>query len=425
MEYLLSKNWHIPDQKKMGVAVQNGAYASLKRLFRMKPEEVIEEVKQSGLRGRGGAGFATGVKWGFVPKDSKKPVYLINNADESEPGTFKDRAIIENDPHMMIEGMIVAAYAIGAHTAYIYIRGEYYRQWEILEEALKEAYTKGFLGKNILHSGFDLDIYQHRGAGAYICGEETALLSSLEGGRGYPRIKPPFPAIEGLWGCPTIVNNVETLANLPYIINNGAKAFHKFGTEKSPGTKLISASGHINKPGVYEVEMGLSIKTFIEEYLGGIWKGRKLKGMVPGGSSFQILNAEETYRCCLDFESCAHSGTSLGSGGFYVMDETTCMVRMLLFTAKFYEHESCGQCTPCREGTGWISQIVRRIEEGEGRERDLQLLTDIAGNMAGGKTICVFADALALPVVSYVTKFRVEFEEHIKLGRCPLKRTRD
>lgn len=425
METILSKNWHIPNQRQINVAIQNGSYASLKKLFQMKPSEVIEVVKASGLRGRGGAGFATGMKWGFVPKDSKKPVYLINNFDESEPGTFKDRAIAEKDPHMMIEGMIIASYAIGAHTAYIYIRGEYYRQWEILETALQEAYDKGYLGKNILGSGFDLDIYQHRGAGAYICGEETALLSSLEGGRGYPRIKPPFPAIEGVWGCPTIVNNVETLANLPYIINNGAAAFQKFGTEKSPGTKLISASGHIKNPGVYEVEMGLPVRTLIEEYLGGVWKGRKLKGMVPGGSSFQVLNAEETAKCCLDFESCAGCGTSLGSGGFYIMDETTCMVKMLQFTAKFYEHESCGQCTPCREGTGWISQIVRRIEEGNGRERDLQLLIDVANNMAGGRTICVFADALALPVISYVTKFRHEFEEHIRLGRCPLAQIKD
>ncbi len=416
---ILSKNWSVKDQRKIDVAMKNGAYASLEKIFKMSPEQVTEEVKLSGLRGRGGAGFATGMKWTFVPKETTRPIYLINNLDESEPGTFKDRAIVEKDPHMMIEGMIIAAYAIKSHTAYIYIRGEYHKQWEIIEEALKEAAKKGFLGKNILGSGFDLNIYQHRGAGAYICGEETALLSSLEGGRGYPRIKPPFPAIAGAWGCPTIVNNTETLTNLPFILNNGAAAFKKFGTEKSPGTKLISASGHINRPGVYEIEMGLPIRTFLEEHLGGVWKGQKLKGVVPGGSSFAPLTAEEAYQTNLDFESCAAAETSLGSGGFYVMDETTCMVRLLQFTAKFYEHESCGQCTPCREGTGWVSQIVRRIESGHGRERDLALLNDVCKNMMNGRTICVFADALAMPVLGFLKKFGNEFEEHIKLGRCP------
>lgn len=428
MEMILSKNWDEPKQRNIDVAIKNGAYTALKKLFKMKPEEVIATVKESGLRGRGGAGFSTGMKWGFVPKDSplkadppsaEKPKYFVLNFDESEPGTFKDRAIVEKDPHMIIEGMIIASYAIGAHTAYNYIRGEYFRQWEILEKALQEAYSKGFLGKNIQGSGFDLEIYQHRGAGAYICGEETALLSSLEGGRGYPRIKPPFPAIEGLWASPTIVNNVETIANLPFIINNGAGAFKKVGTEKSSGTKLISASGHINKPGVYEIEMGFSVKTFIEEHCGGVWKGRKLKGIVPGGSSFQVLTAEEAMHCKLDFEGCAAAGTSLGSGGFYVMDETTCMVKMLRFTAKFYEHESCGQCTPCREGTGWVSQIMSRIETGHGRIRDLDLLRDVCRNMMNGRTICVFADALAMPVLSYLEKFGHEFEDHIKLGRCP------
>ena len=416
---ILTTNWKKPNQRKLETAVKNGAYASLKKLFSMKPEQVTEEVKAAGLRGRGGAGFSAGVKWGFVPKNTGKLIYLICNFDESEPGTFKDRAIAEHDPHMLIEGMIIAAYAIGSHTAYSYIRGEFYRQWEILEEALKEAYDAGFLGKNIQKSGFDFDIYQHRGAGAYICGEETALLSSLEGGRGYPRIKPPFPAIEGAFGSPTIVNNVETLSSLPFILERGAAAFRKFGTEKSAGTKLISASGHINKPGVYEVEMGLPIRTFLEEHCGGVWKSRRLKGLVPGGSSFAVLTAEEAYRTNLDFESCAAVGTSLGSGGFYVMDETTCMVRMLEFTSKFYEHESCGQCTPCREGTGWVHKIMRRIEEGHGRMRDIDLLAEVSRNMMNRKTICVFADALAIPVLSYIQKFRGEFEEHIKRGGCP------
>ena len=419
MELILSKNWGVKDQRKLAVARKNGAYDSLEKVFKMAPSAVIEEVKASGLRGRGGAGFSTGIKWGFIPKDNKKPVYLVNNFDESEPGTFKDRAIAEKDPHMMIEGMIIAAYAIGAQIAYIYIRGEYYRQWEIIEAALQEAVAAKLLGKNILGSGVDLEIHTHRGAGAYICGEETALLSSLEGGRGYPRIKPPFPAIAGLWGCPTIVNNTETLANLPFILNNGAAAFKKYGTEKSPGTKLISASGHIHKPGVYEIPMGMPIQTFIQEHCGGIWKGRALKGLVPGGSSFPVLTAEEATQTNLDFESCAAAGTSLGSGGFYVMDETTCMVEMMAVTAKFYAHESCGQCTPCREGTGWVKQILTRIESGAGRARDLEVLVDVSHKMMNGRTICVFADALAMPALSYVAKFKTEFEEHIKLGRCP------
>lgn len=417
---ILTNHWNVEGMRDIGTAMKHGAYASLKKLLKMPPDDVIEEVKRSGLRGRGGAGFAAGVKWGFVPKGTDKPKYFINNFDESEPGTFKDRAICEKDPHRILEGMIIGSYAIGANTAYIYIRGEFFRQFEILEEAIAQAREKGFIGKNILKSGFDLDIHVHRGAGAYICGEETALLSSLEGGRGYPRIKPPFPAIEGIWGCPTIVNNVETIANLPTIIGEGAAAFRKFGTEKSPGTKLISASGHIEKPGVYEVEMGLPIKTFIEEHCGGVWKGRKLKGVVPGGSSFPVLTAEEACKTTLDFEGCAAAGTALGSGGFYVMDETTSMVKMLKFTAKFYEHESCGQCTPCREGSGWVSRIIQRIESGNGRMRDLELLRDVSKNMMG-KTICVFAEALAMPVLSYLDKFGHEFENCIKLGRDTLK----
>jgi len=418
VEPILSKNWHIPGQHTLAVARNNGAYGTLEKLFKMSPSAVIDEVKNSGLRGRGGAGFSAGIKWGFIPKDNKKPVYLVNNFDESEPGTFKDRSIAEKDPHMMIEGMIIAAYAIGARTAYIYIRGEYYRPWVRIEAAIKEAYDAGFLGKNILGSGFDCDIHTHRGAGAYICGEETALLSSLEGGRGYPRIKPPFPAIAGLWGCPTIVNNAETLSNLPFILEKGAAAYKKYGTEKSSGTKLISASGHIHKPGVYEIEMGLPIQTFINEYCGGVWKGRRLKGMVPGGSSFAVLTAAEAAKTNLDFESCAAAGTSLGSGGFYVMDETTCMVEMMANTAKFYAHESCGQCTPCREGTGWVKKIVTRIEGGQGRPQDLELLDNLAKNMMG-RTICVFAEALAMPLLAYIAKFRGEFEEHIRLGHCP------
>ena len=419
MSLVLTNRVGIPESYTLQVFEKTGGYQSVKKLFSLQPNQVIDEVKNSGLRGRGGAGFSAGLKWSFVPQDTGKPTYLCVNADESEPGTFKDRLLLEDDPHQLIEGIIIACYAIRSHTAYIYIRGEFDLPCQRIRSAVAEAYAKGYLGKNIFKSGYDLDVTIHRGAGAYICGEETALLSSLEGGRGYPRIKPPFPAIAGAWGCPTIVNNAETLANLPFIVKNGPAAYKKFGTEKSPGTKLISASGHIIKPGVYEVEMGLPISTFIEEHLGGIWKGRKPKAVVPGGSSFAPLTAEEASRTNLDFESCAAAGTSLGSGGFYVMDETTCMVKLLRFTSKFYAHESCGQCTPCREGTGWLDQVIRRIDEGHGRERDLQLLQDLCKNMMNGRTICVFADAAAMPVVGFLKKFGKEFEDHVQLGRCP------
>lgn len=411
MKKILTKNFDIPDSHILRVARANGAYSSLDKLFKTKPEDVTAEVKKSGLRGRGGAGFPTGTKWGFIPKNTDKPVYLVVNSDESEPGTFKDRAILERDPHLLIEGIIIASYAIGAKTVYVYFRGEYYRQWERFFEALGEAKEAGFVGKSV-------DIYTHRGAGAYICGEETALLNSIEGYRGLPRIRPPFPAVAGLFGCPTIVNNVETLSSLPFIINEGAAAYAAIGTEKSKGTKLISVCGHVNKPGVYEIELGLPIAKFLAECAGGTLEERALKAVIPGGSSVPVMTAAEALGTSLSYEGCENAGTMLGSGGMIVMDESACMVRCLSDIAKFYHHESCGQCTPCREGCGWIKKICDRIEAGNGRDGDLDLLLSIADNMQG-KTICVFADALAMPVKSFVTKFRNEFEEHIRRGKCP------
>lgn len=422
MEHVITKHFNVPRMHELAVAKGHGAYASLSKLFQMKPEEVTEVVKKSGLRGRGGAGFPTGVKWGFIPKQSperrnagspERPVYLVVNADESEPGTFKDRAILESDPHLLIEGIIIAAYAIGAKTVFAYFRGEYVRQWQRFIFAVDEVYKEGILGK-------DIDIIAHRGAGAYICGEETSQLTSIEGYRGWPRIKPPFPAVEGLFGCPTIINNVETLAALPFIIREGAEAYRKMGTEKSPGTKLISVCGHVEKPGVYEVELGIPIAKFLAEYAGGTLNGAKLKAVIPGGSSVPVMTAPEALGAKFDYESLEAEGTMLGSGGMIVITEPTCMVKVLADIAKFYAHESCGQCTPCREGCGWTKKIVDRIEAGKGCGGDLQLLTDIADGMVG-RTICVFADALAMPVKSFIAKFRDEFEEHIRLGRCSQK----
>ncbi len=413
MQTILTQNFNIMNAARFSAYLGRGGYKSLHKLFSMTPVEVTEEVKKSCLRGRGGAGFPTGVKWGFIPKDHKGPVYLCVNADEGEPGTFKDRALLEKDPHALVEGIIIAAYAIGAHEAYVYIRGEFYRPYKILETAISEAYENKFLGKNILGRGFDLDIIIHRGAGAYICGEETSLISSLEGMRGYPRIKPPFPAVKGLFGRPTIVNNVETLCALPFIMNEGASAYSAIGTEKSKGTKLISISGHVNKPGVYEIPLGMPLITFLNEYAGGVWKGRALKAIIPGGSSVPVITAHEAKDLLLDYESLGAAGTMLGSGGMIVMDETTDMVEALHVLTDFYHHESCGQCTPCREGSGWIKKIMDRIVSGYGLKGDLELLVDIANNMMG-KTICVFADALAMPVKSFIAKFRKEFEERIK-----------
>ncbi len=421
MERILTRWLDIPDLRKLEVYVGNGGYKALRKaLFDMTTEEIINEVKNSNLRGRGGAAFPTGVKWSFIPKDSKKPVYLCCNADESEPGTFANRYQMELDPHGIIEGIAIACRAVGAHTAYTYLRGEFAVQKRILDAAIAEAYANNYLGKNILGSGFDLDVFTHRGAGAYICGEETGLLESLEGKRGYPRNRPPFPAIQGAFGCPTVVNNVETLANVPHIINRGAAWYKAIGPEKSPGTKLVCLSGHVNKPGLYELPMGTPMKEIIYGSGGGILGGKTLKGVIPGGASFPVLNKEEAERAIFDFDSMRTIGSAMGSGVVIVMHEDTCMIDMLLTTAHFYHHESCGQCTPCREGTGWIEKIMIEMEAGQGKIEQLELLNNISDNMVGN-TICVLADSIAMPVKSYVAKFRDEFEAHIKLGRCPFK----
>ena len=419
-ELVLLRHRGTPDFHRLEVCEPRGAYrAARKALTGQTPEQLIEMVKASGLRGRGGAGFPTGMKWGFLPKQDEKPVYLCVNADESEPGTFKDREIIEYDPHQLIEGILISAYAIRAHKAFIYIRGEFFFGATRLEEAVDEAKAKGFLGTNIFGSGFDLDVVVHRGAGAYICGEETGLIESLEGKRAYPRVKPPFPATYGLFGCPTIVNNVETLACVPHIVERGPEWFKAIGPEKGPGPKLYCVSGHVERPGIYELPSGTPLREILYEHAGGIWKGRSLKAVIPGGSSVPVFTPDEI-DVAMDFDSVAKAGSLLGSAGIIVMDDTTCMVRTLEAIAKFYHHESCGQCTPCREGTGWLHKVLKRLERGEGREDDLDLLLGISDNMMGN-TVCVLADAAAMPTKSFVTKFRDEFVEHVRLGRCPFE----
>jgi NADH-quinone oxidoreductase subunit F len=396
--------------------VAGGGYAGSRKALAMTPAQVIEEVSRANLRGLGGAGFPTGRKWSFIPQASPKPRYLVVNADEGEPGTFKDRYILERDPHALLEGMIIAAYAIGSHKAYVYIRGEYYRSARRFGRAVEEACAQGWLGSNVQGSGFSLDVVIHRGAGAYICGEETALLTSLEGGKGFPRLKPPFPAVAGLFQCPTIVNNVETLASVPFILREGAGRFAAMGTPRQGGTRLFSVSGHVRRPGLYEAPARVTLRALIEDYAQGVPAGRRLKAVVPGGISAKVLTAAEI-DVAMDFDSLMAAGTMAGSGGVIVMDDTTCMVDALRAAARFFAHESCGQCSPCREGTGWIHRIVRRIADGRGTARDLDDLLAIARDMEG-KTICVFADAAAWPVQSYITKFRAEFEEHIRTGAC-------
>ncbi len=414
------RNIGTKDSHTLEVYKSGGGYRAFeKTLKEMTPEKLIDEIKASGLRGRGGAGFPTGMKWSFVPKDSPKPKYVVCNADESEPGTFKDRLLIEKDPHAIIEGTALAAYAIRSHTAFIYIRGEFAFGAKVLQTAIEEAYQAGYLGKNILGAGYDLDIILHRGAGAYICGEETGLLSSLEGGRGWPKVKPPFPATHGLFGCPTVVNNVETLAAIPWIVDRGAAKYAAIGTEKSKGTKLLSVSGHVSKPGVYEVEMGYPLKRFLEEDCGGVRNGKKLKGLIPGGSSMPVLRADEIEPVRLDYESLQAAGTMLGSGGMIVMDDSTCMVRAAWNVARFYAHESCGQCSPCREGCHWMEKIFRRIENGQGTKDDLDLILSVSGNIMGN-TICPLGDAAAMPAGAFIKKFRDEFEAHITEKRCVL-----
>lgn len=405
-----------------------GGYSSLEKALKMKPEEVVEEVKKSGLRGRGGAGFPTGMKWSFIAKPPGVPRYLVCNADESEPGTFKDRFLMTKKPHILIEGMIISSFALGANTSYIYIRGEMMYQFHILEKAIQEAYDAGLLGKNILGSGYDLDLFVHCGAGAYICGEETALIESLEGKRGNPRIKPPFPAVKGAWGCPTVVNNVETIAAVVPIINMTGDEYAKIGIGKSTGTKLISASGHINKPGVYEIELGVPVEEFIysDKYCGGIRNGKKLKAVVAGGSSVPILPTELILKTAkgeprlMSYESLSdggfQTGTMLGSGGFIVMDEDTSVVKNLWNFTRFYHHESCGQCSPCREGTGWMEKVLHKFLDGRAEMKDIDLLWDIQGKIEG-KTICPLGEAAAWPVAAAIRHFRSEFEEYVRNGK--------
>jgi NADH-quinone oxidoreductase subunit F len=495
---ILSANWEVPGSHTLAVARTRGTYSRLAKAFAMKPDEITAVVKDSGLRGRGGAGFPTGMKWSFVPPKDKrngKPVYLLCNADESEPGTFKDRYCMWMDPHLLIEGMILASYALDCHRAYIYIRGEFRFIFRRLEEAVKEAYAAGLLGKNIQGSGFDLDLHVHLGAGAYICGEETALISSLEGEKGQPKLKPPFPAVEGAWKAPTVVNNVETLAAVPWILENGAAAYKALGTEKAPGTKLFSISGHVNKPGVVEISMGMPMKRFLDEVCGGVRGGKKLKAIIPGGSSVPIMTAEEVLEglvvtapkatdagpvtqvkvarwlmepgaavkqgepilACedglvitapatgvlsdtrvavgssvpagqaltrvaptMDYESINQvAGSYLGSGGFIVMDEDTDLVDALTNLLRFYAHESCGQCTPCREGCGWMYQILCRVRDRKATEQDLTTLLDLADNIFG-KTICFFGPSAAMPVQSFLKKFRGEFVARVQKPDAPV-----
>lgn len=422
---ILLANVRKPNQNKLETYEAGGGYKVIRKALAMDPAAITAEVKTSGLRGRGGAGFPAGVKWGFIPKGNTKPVYLVNNADESEPGTFKDRLLLENDPHLVIEGMLITAFAVGAKWSCIYIRGEYSYPFSRIQDAVAECYKKGYLGKNIFGSNFSHDMVVHRGAGAYICGEETALLNSLEGKKGQPRLKPPFfPAAIGLYNCPTIVNNTETLAAVPWILENGGKAYASIGTEKSTGTKLISASGHINKPGVYEIELGYPLLQFIEEECGGVWKGRKLKGVIPGGSSMPVLRADECANVKIDYESLVAAGSHLGSGGFMVMDETTDMVEAARNVAHFYAHESCGQCTPCREGGHWIEKIFQRVSLGKGMPGDVELVESICSQVAG-HTICAFGEALSWPAQAFVRKFPEEFKARIEEALVGINKKRE
>jgi NADH-quinone oxidoreductase subunit F len=415
---LLSEHYSKPEFASLEGYKKFGGYSVLPKALKMERQAIIDEVKASGLRGRGGAGFPTGVKWGFLPKNNETR-YLLCNADEGEPGTFKDRMMMERAPHQLIEGMVISAFAINSPKSYIYIRGEYDDSVRACEKALEEAYKAGFLGKNILGSGFDHDMDVYRGAGAYICGEETGMISSLEGKKGQPKLKPPFPAVKGYLGKPTIVNNVETLAAVKYIIRDGASAYRKHGTEKSAGTKLFSVSGNVQKPGNYEVPLGLPLMDLIK-LAGGLKPGRKLKAVIPGGSSAPVLTADECQKATMDYEGLAQLGSMLGSGAVIVIDDSNCMVDLLATTMHFYHHESCGQCTPCREGTGWLNKIVHTIHKGEGRLQDIDLIIKVSEHMMG-RTICALSDAAAMPAISFVNKFKDEFEFFVREGRSKVK----
>ena len=415
---VISRRFHSPESPTLKYFLAHDGYkAAHKALTKMTPENIIEEVKKSNLRGRGGAGFPAGLKWHFVPKETDKPKYIIANCDESEPGTCKDRALMELDPHQLIEGMVIAGRAVSSHQGYMYVRGEYRHVIEILEEAVREAYGGGHLGKDIYGSGFDFDLAVHTGAGAYECGEESALMESLEGKRGYPRIRPPFPAVVGLYGSPTVINNAETLSSVPAIILHGGDWYSGLGTPKNGGTRLFCLSGHVERPGLYELPMGFPLRRMIDEVAGGPLNGVPIKAVIPGGSSVPVLTADEL-DVAMDFDSVAKAGSLLGSGGVMVINENTCMVELAQRIMQFYAHESCGWCIPCREGTTWLRKMLDRFHGGDGREEDIDMLREIGTNMLG-KTFCPLGDAAAMPIIAIVDKFRGEFEQHLELGACP------
>ena len=412
---VISKYFGDPGQRRIDTYVERGGYKGLQKALGLEPDAVTEEVKASGLRGRGGAGFPTGVKWSFMPKESIRPHYLLCNADESEPGTFKDRELMRWDPHQLIEGCLIGAYAIRAQHIYIYCRGEFFEVNQILARAVEDAYAKGYAGEDILGTGTTIDITVHQGAGAYICGEETGLMRSLEGERGEPRVKPPFPAAVGVFGMPSTINNVETLAAVPHIILNGGEWYRQWGTEKSPGTKLFCVSGHVQKPGNYELPLGFPLIDLIEHVCGGIRDGNELKAVIPGGSSVPLINAEDSSICTLDYEGCVEVGTMLGCASVIVMDHKADIVKQIRRMVDFYAHESCGQCTQCREGSAWTARILRRIEEGQGTEEDLDTLMEMTQQMVG-TTICVLSDSVAAPVQSSIKKFKDDYLALIRGG---------
>ncbi len=413
---VVSKRFELPNSASLETYRSQEGYQALDKALQMAPEGIIEEVKKSALRGRGGAGFPAGMKWGFLPRTSPKPKYIVCNADEGEPGTCKDRLLMEYDPHQLIEGMLIAGLAVGSHQGYVYIRGEYRYLIEIMDRAIEEAQAGGFLGNNIRGSGYKFHLSTHTGAGSYECGEESALLESLEGKRGIPRIRPPFPAVAGLYQCPTVLNNVETFAAVPHIILHGGDWFHSLGTPKNGGPRLFALSGHVNSPGVYELPLGMPLRTMIYEVGGGIPGGKRLKAVIPGGSSTPIL-VEEHLDTPMDFDSLAKLGSFLGSGGVVVMDEDTCMVQVALRIMKFYAHESCGWCIPCREGTTWLHKMLARLHRGEGVSSDVDLIGELAHNILG-RTFCPLGDAAAMPTISIVKHFRHEFEDHLNGGPC-------
>jgi NADH-quinone oxidoreductase subunit F len=418
-EPVLTARWGTPEAASIDGYVKTGGYQALRKALTMDPDAVIEEVKASGLRGRGGAGFPTGTKWSFIPQDTGKPVYVVVNFDESEPGTFNNRELVERDPHQLIEGTLICAHAVRCRTAFVYCRGEFVWPGAVLERAVAEAYDKGYLGRDILGTGFDLDLVVHRGAGAYICGEETALLESLEGYRGQPRLRPPFPAVEGLYRSPTVINNVETLSCVPHIIDRGAEWFASIGTEKSTGPGIFSISGKVNRPGNYEAPMGITAGELIEERAGGIRGGKRIKAWTPGGSSTPYLTADHL-DVKMGFDEVQAAGSLLGTKAMIVLDESDCIVDATLRFTQFYAHESCGKCTPCREGTWWMARVLRRMQMGHGRLEDIELMKEVGQNMLF-KSFCALADGAVSPIDSSIKYFRDEYEEHVRLGRCPLR----